>query len=153
MSEKVGKWMLLWRVLILLYGTNDRNVSAKKKQARAARDAGPSPAGDQWCPAPQLKSVLPHFTFGPRLLHTSNTVFWKCCPLFWFLAPLLLNPGDRPAVMGTTKPQKPNARSLVQHYFGAWRCWHVAHAMTTPDKPPLPFCLSCHHRASGPESR
>jgi len=28
----------------------------------------------------------PHFTFGPRLLHTSNTVFFKCGPS-WFLAP------------------------------------------------------------------
>jgi len=38
----------------------------------------------------------------PRLLHTSNTVFKKCAPpsgfgpFFWFLSPLLLNPGDGP---------------------------------------------------------
>ena len=36
--------------------------------------------GGQWCPGP-------HFTFGPRLLHTSNIVFEKCGPPFWFLAP------------------------------------------------------------------
>jgi len=47
-----------------------------------------------------LKSVPPHFTFVPWLLHTSNTVFLKSghpsgfYPSIWFLAPLLLNPGD-----------------------------------------------------------
>ena len=34
-----------------------------------------------------LKSVPPHFTFGPWLLHTSNTVFFKCGSPVWFLAP------------------------------------------------------------------
>jgi len=33
------------------------------------------------------------------LLHTSNTVFLKCGPPFWFLAPLLLYPGDGPVRM------------------------------------------------------
>jgi len=50
----------------------------------------------QWCPAPPFEIGAPHFTLAPRLLHTSNTVFLKCGPPLWFLAPLLLNPGDGP---------------------------------------------------------
>jgi len=44
-------------------------------------------SGGQWCPATHLKSVPPISRLGPWLLHTSNTVFKKCGPLFWFLAP------------------------------------------------------------------
>jgi len=42
---------------------------------------------------PHLKSVPSHFTVGPRLLHTSDAIFWKCgppsgfWPLFLVLAP------------------------------------------------------------------
>jgi len=49
----------------------------------------------QWCPAPHVKSVPPHFTFGPPVAEYINTVFLKCAPPFWFLAPLI-NPGDGP---------------------------------------------------------
>jgi len=52
---------------------------------------------------PHLKSVPPISRLTHRLLHTSNTVFKKCGPPFWFLVPpsgfwppLLLNPGDGP---------------------------------------------------------
>jgi len=54
-------------------------------------------------PGPPFEICDPHFRFGPWLLHTSNTVFLKCGPPFWFLAPpsgfcppLLLNPGVGP---------------------------------------------------------
>jgi len=57
--------------------------------------AGPSPVGGQWCPAPHLKSVPPRFTFAPPVatyyIHRCNLKIW---PPFWFLPPLLLNPGD-----------------------------------------------------------
>jgi len=59
----------------------------KKKQARAARDAGPSPAGDQWCPAPQLKSVLPHFTFGPPVATYIQYCILKMLPPFLVFGP------------------------------------------------------------------
>jgi len=36
--------------------------------------------GGQWCPAPHLKSVTPISRWAPRLLHTSNTVVFKCAP-------------------------------------------------------------------------
>ena len=49
---------------------------------------GLSPAGGGSGARPHhLKSVPPHLTFGPRLLHTSNTVFKKCGPSIWFLPP------------------------------------------------------------------
>ena len=50
---------------------------------------GPSPAGGPVVPDPHLKSVPPISRLAPRLLHTSNIVFFKCGPLsgFW---PLLL---------------------------------------------------------------
>ena len=41
--------------------------------------------GGQWCLALPFEIGAPHFTFGPRLLHTSNTVFLKCAPPFWTL--------------------------------------------------------------------
>jgi len=53
-----------------------------------------------------------------RLLHTSNTAFQKCAPLlvfgpsFWFFSPLLLNPGDGPAMV-TRRPR--NCAPLVTH--------------------------------------
>jgi len=44
-----------------------------------------------------LKSVPPHFTFGPLVAaYIQYSVSKMCLPL-WFLAPLLLNPGDEPA--------------------------------------------------------
>jgi len=62
---------------------------------------GNAPQG-QWCPALPIWNLCPPFTFDPWLLHTSHTVFLKCGPPFWFLAPpgfwppLLLYPGDGP---------------------------------------------------------
>ena len=44
--------------------------------------------GVQLCPAPHLKSVPPHFMFGPPLLHTSNIVFKNVASLLVF-GPLL----------------------------------------------------------------
>jgi len=38
-------------------------------------------------PVPPFKICAPHFMFSPRLLHTSNIVFFKCSPFLWFLAP------------------------------------------------------------------
>jgi len=35
-------------------------------------------------PRPPFKICAPHFTFGPRLLYTSNIAFKKCCPLVGF---------------------------------------------------------------------
>jgi len=50
---------------------------------------------------PHLKSVPPHFTFGPLVATYIHYCIFKMWPLFWFLAPpsgfwppLLLNPGD-----------------------------------------------------------
>jgi len=53
--------------------------------------SGSSPAGGPVVPGPPFEIGAPHFTFGPRLLHTSNTVFLKC-------GPLPLNPGNGPAL-------------------------------------------------------
>jgi len=50
-----------------------------------------------------LKSVPPHFTFGPPVAAYVQYCILKMWPplldfgpSFWFLAPLLLNPGDGP---------------------------------------------------------
>jgi len=53
---------------------------------------GPSPVGGQWCSAPHLKSVPPHFTFGPPFATYIQYCILKMCP------PLLLNPGDGPGL-------------------------------------------------------
>ena len=58
----------------------------------------------QWCPAPPFEIGAPHFTFGPRLLHSLHPIqyFKNVAPLLvfglsvYFLPPLLLNPGDGP---------------------------------------------------------
>ena len=59
--------------------------------------------GGQWCPDPHLKSVLPHFTFGPPVVAYIQYCILKRCPplldfspLFYFWPSLLLNPGDGP---------------------------------------------------------
>ena len=56
-------------------------------------DPSTAAAGDQWCPAPHLKSVSPISCLAPRFLYTSNIAFRNVAPL-WFLVPLLRNPGD-----------------------------------------------------------
>ena len=43
--------------------------------------------GDQWCPAPHLKSVPPHFAFGPPVVTYIQYCILKRGPPFWFLAP------------------------------------------------------------------
>jgi len=70
------------RHLVLLEGQ-------REKQGRHQQGASDA--------SPPCEIGAPHFTFGPRLLHASNTLFLKCGPSFWFLAPpvfwppLLLN--------------------------------------------------------------
>jgi len=58
----------------------------------------------QRCPAPQFKSVPPHFTVGLLVAAYIQYSIFKMWPPFWFQAPpfgfwppLLLNPGDGPA--------------------------------------------------------
>ena len=71
--------------------------------------------GDQWCPAPHLKSVPPHFAFGPPVVTYIQYCILKRGPPFWFLTPpsgfwppLLLNPGD-----GHGRVQKVKTRFVV----------------------------------------
>jgi len=70
--------------------------------------AGSSPAGRSGARPPHLKSVPPHFTFAPRLLHTSNTVFFKFGPPSGFWPPLLLNPGHGPAMVLSSMAENEN---------------------------------------------
>jgi len=58
----------------------------------------------QWCPAPPFEIGAPHFTFGPLVATCIQYCIFKMWPpllvfgpSFWFLAPLLLIPGDGPA--------------------------------------------------------
>jgi len=59
--------------------------------------------GEQWCLTPHLKSVPPHFPFAhcccihPILYFKNVAPLLVFGPSFWFLSPLLLNPGDGPA--------------------------------------------------------
>ena len=61
---------------------------------------GPSPAGGRWGPAPRLKSVPPHFMFGPPVAAYIQYCILKRCPPLLVLAPpgfwplLLLHPDD-----------------------------------------------------------
>jgi len=76
---------------------------------------GSSPAGGQWCPAPHLKSVPPHSTFGPPVAAYIQYCILKMWSPFCFFAPpsgfwhqLLLNLGDGPATSGEIlKPSRP----------------------------------------------
>jgi len=58
--------------------------------------AGPSPAGGQWCPAPHLKPVPPHFTFGPLVATYIQYCILKMCPPPSGFSSLLQNPCDGP---------------------------------------------------------
>ena len=70
---------------------------------------------------PRLKSVPPHFTFGPLVAAYIQHSIFKMWPLllvfgpsFWFLAPLLLNSGNGPAaacLLLTCLPQQHIAAS------------------------------------------
>jgi len=71
--------------------------------ATAPRDAGagPSPAGWAVVPAPQFEIGAPHFMFGPLVATYIQYCIFKMWPpllvfglSFWFLDPLLVNPGD-----------------------------------------------------------
>jgi len=50
----------------------------------------------QWCLAPSFKICAPHFTFGPLVGPYIQYSIFKMWNPFWFLAPLLLYPGDGP---------------------------------------------------------
>jgi len=52
--------------------------------------------GGQWCTAPPFEIGDPHFTFGPPVATYIQCYILKMWPPFWFLAPLMLNPGDGP---------------------------------------------------------
>jgi len=52
--------------------------------------------GGQWCPAPRFEICAPPFRVWS--LHTSNKYFKIWPPLLVFAPPLLLNPGDGPAL-------------------------------------------------------
>ena len=43
----------------------ERSHIASSDRGERGFDAGPSPAGGQWCPVPPFKICAPHFTFGP----------------------------------------------------------------------------------------
>jgi len=75
---------------------------------------GPSPVGGPMVPGPHLKSVPPHFTFGPWLLYTSNTAFKKCAPPsgFWPL-PLVFGP---PAAKSWRRACFWKQRTVFTHY-------------------------------------
>jgi len=51
------------------------------------RSQGRRQQGGQWGPIPHLKSVPPSSRLAHRLLHTSNTVFFKCGPSSGFRPP------------------------------------------------------------------
>ena len=89
-------------VLILHHQIGVRGVLMQGRRQRGGSGAR----------SPHLKSVPPISRLAPCLLHTSNTVFWKCGPSsgFWPLLlviapPLLRNPGDDPGLL----PASPSA--------------------------------------------
>jgi len=55
-------------------------------------EAGPSPAGGSGARRPHLKSVPPHFMFGPPIAAYIQYCNLKMCPS------VLLNSGDGPAL-------------------------------------------------------
>jgi len=83
-------------------------------------------------PGPPIWNRCPPISrLAHRLLHTSNTVFKKCGSPCWFLAPpsgfwppLLLNPGDGPAMV-TRRPR--NCTPLVTRLRWSVRNWSVFH--------------------------
>ena len=93
----------------------DNSVCSTRQSRRQRGASGTRP--------PHLKSVPPFSRLAPRLLHISNTVFKKCgphlffCPSIWFLAPLLLNLGDRPAIKDEiSQPSRPiSPRAATGH--------------------------------------
>ena len=82
--------------------------------------AGPSPTGGPVVPAPpHLKSVPPHFTFGPPVAAYIQYCILKMCPPpsgFW--PPLLLNPGDGP-VTESEQFATENQAALISHWIRA----------------------------------
>jgi len=82
-----------------------------------------------------LKLVPPHFTFAPTV--ATYIVYFKNVPSllvfgasFWFLAPLLLNPGDGPGFgcirVRVTRgfPQPPSPPTNVFNFFCAFDIFH-----------------------------
>jgi len=47
---------------------------------------------------PPFEICAPHFTFSPLVATYIQYSILKMWPPFWLLAPLLLNPGDGPAL-------------------------------------------------------
>ena len=77
---------------------------------------------------PHLKSVPPISRLAHRLLHTSNTVFLKCGPSFWFLAPLLLILATGLALaLSVSRASRsrlcPDGPRV--HFFGPAQCLHA----------------------------
>ena len=62
-----------------------RSVLIVTDRSLSSSNQGRRQRGGQWCPVPPFEIGAPHFTFDPRLLHTSNTVFYKFGPPsgFW----------------------------------------------------------------------
>jgi len=54
-------------------------------------------SGGAVVPGPPFEIGAPHFTFGPQVAADIQSCILEVWPPFWFLAPLLLNPGDGPA--------------------------------------------------------
>jgi len=65
--------------------------------------SGSLPAGGQWCPAPPFQICAPPFHVWPPGCCIHPIQYFKNVPPFWFLAPLLLNPGDGPVSHPPTK--------------------------------------------------
>ena len=62
-----------------------------------AKKAGPSPAGGPVVPGPSIWNRYPPFQVWPTGCCTHPILYFKnVSPPFWFLAPLLLHPGDGP---------------------------------------------------------
>ena len=77
---------------------------------------GSSPAGGQWCPAPQLKSVPPIARLAPGCsIHPIQ--YFKNVPPLGFWPPLLLNPGDGP---GSPARRPPEVSSLRHTAYNFW---------------------------------
>jgi len=81
----------LWRILLILDWSRSIKCFINLGPGQGRRQLG-----GQWCPAPHFKSVPPHFTFGSPVAAYIQYCILKMRPPFWFLAPLLLNPGDGP---------------------------------------------------------
>jgi len=88
-----------------------------------ARTQGRRQRGGQWFPAPPFETCVPLFHAWPTgccihpILHFKNMVLLLAFgPSFWFLAPLLLNPGDGPARNPLNALPLMNKSQLTQNF-------------------------------------